>query len=187
MNLLLETPRLVLRPLEENDAAMLSAYRSDPEVARYQTWETPYPIEQAFEFIRALRGAQPGKPGVWFQLAITLKDSGEMTGDCGFYCLSEDERQAEIGFTLAASGQGKGYATEAVGRLVDYLFDTLGLYRVRANVDPDNHPSARLLRRLGFRFEGRWIESMWLKGAWVSEDWYALLRREWIERMGKTV
>lgn len=187
MSLSLETPRLVLRPLEMRDAPALSAYRSDPDTARYQTWDTPYSQTTAYEFIRAMLGSQPGKPGEWFQLALTLRHGGEMIGDCGFIRLGEDDRQAEIGFTLAPAWRGRGYAAEAVGRVVDYLFEDLGLHRVRANVDPENLASARLLLRLGFRCEGRWVESLWLKNRWVSEDWYAILRREWLERRDRAV
>ena len=179
MNLPLLTSRLILRPFEPRDAAAFAQYRSDPEVARYQSWNTPYSLEQARRFIEALAVTQPGTPGEWFQVAIQRKDDGALLGDCAFTILAENLRQAEIGFTLARAYQGQGYGTEAVRRLLDYLLGELGLHRVRANCDPQNTSSARLLQRLGFRHEGRWVESLWFKGRWASEDWYALLRREW--------
>jgi RimJ/RimL family protein N-acetyltransferase len=150
-------------------------------VARYQGWEAPYSLEEAQRFIAEMQTTQPATPGEWIQIALELKAGGEMIGDCAFHLLAEDSRQAEIGFTLARSFQGQGYGSEAVTRLVDYLFTDLNLNRVRANIDPLNRASARLLEKVGLRHEGRWVESLWFKGAWASEDWYAILRREWIK------
>jgi len=175
----LETPRLKLRPFTEQDIPAFSAYRSDPDVARYQGWEAPYNLEQAAGFVTQMQSATPGALGEWYQLAIEVKATGEMIGDCAFQILGWDARQAEIGITLARAHQGQGYAAEALRRLLDHLFNDLGLHRVRANIDPQNDASAQLLRRLGFRHEGRWIESLWFKGAWADEDWYAILAREW--------
>lgn len=53
--LILETPRLILRPFQDSDLEPFVAYRSDPEVARYQGWEAPYSVESAMEFIYAFR------------------------------------------------------------------------------------------------------------------------------------
>jgi RimJ/RimL family protein N-acetyltransferase len=126
--------------------------------------------------------AYPGAAGEWYQLALELKSSGDMVGDVGFQVLKEDHHQAEIGFTLDRAYQGQGYAGEAVRRLLVYLFEELALHRVRANCDPENTASSRLLERVGMRHEGRFVESLWFKGRWASEDWYAILRREWQAR-----
>jgi RimJ/RimL family protein N-acetyltransferase len=180
MALTFETDRLNLRPFEDRDAQAFSDYRSDPEVARYQGWEAPYSLKQAAAFVAEMKAAHPGMPGRWYQLAIERKCSGETIGDCAFQILMEDPRQAEVGFTLARPYQGQGFATEALTRLLDYLFLDLELHRVRANIDPENRASARLLERVGMRHEGHFIDSLWLKGSWCSEDWYAILRREWL-------
>jgi RimJ/RimL family protein N-acetyltransferase len=177
-----ETSRLILRPFAERDAQAFSDYRSDPEVARLQGWEAPYNLERAVQFVNEMKSAQPGTPGDWYQLAMERKSDGELVGDSAFQILREDSRQAEIGITLARRHQSQGYALEGLTRLLEYLFDDLELHRVRANVDPQNQPSIHLLERLGFRHEGRFIESWFLKGAWCDEDWYAMLRREWAAR-----
>ncbi len=185
MPLPLETPRLILRPFTDRDAEPFSRYRSDPEVARYQGWEAPFSLGQAARFVAEMKAKKPGEPGEWFQVALELKSTGELIGDVAFQRLREDERQAEIGFTLARAFQGQGYAAEAVGRLLDYLFGELGLHRVRADCDPQNAASIRLLTKVGMRHEGTFVESLWYKGGWADEDWYALLHREW-EALRKT-
>ena len=75
--------------------------------------------------------------------------------------------------------QGKGYATEGVLCLLDYLFGELKLHRVQANCDPENLASAHLMKRVGMRLEGQLLESFWFKGRWADEDWYAILQKEW--------
>ncbi|MER3444021.1 MAG: GNAT family N-acetyltransferase [Meiothermus sp.] len=176
----LESPRLILRQFEAHDLEPFLAYRSDPRVARYQSWEAPYPREKALAFLEWATQARPA-PGQWFQAAIESKDTGATLGDCAFFWL-EDGRQAEIGATLAAEHQGKGYAREALERLLEHLFEDLGLHRVRASADVENHAAWHLMVQLGLRLEGHSVESLWLKGRWSSEYHYAILQREWRER-----
>jgi RimJ/RimL family protein N-acetyltransferase len=177
----IETARLLLRPFELRDAWAFSDYRSDPEVARYQAWEPPFSLESATWFIEELHQVIPGTPGGWYQVAVELKSEAVLIGDVGFQLFSSG-RQAEIGFTLARRCHGKGFAFEAVGQVLDYLFTSFDLHRVQASCDPRNLASVRLLERLGMRREGHRIESAWYKGEWTDEYWYAILRREWQKR-----
>ena len=115
-------------------------------------------------------------------MAIERKDGGNLIGDCVFHIVAEDAQQAEIGFTLYRQYQGQGYATEAVTRLVDYLFDELHLHRIRAICDVENLASSKLLERIGMRREAHFVENIWFKGRWGSEYAYGLLRHEWTNR-----
>jgi RimJ/RimL family protein N-acetyltransferase len=175
----IESERLILRSFLAEDASTFAAYRSDPLVAQYQGWDAPYSLELAQVFCAEMSRQPVGVPGEWCQLALELKAGGEMIGDVAFCILQEDGRQAEIGFTLSRRYQYQGYATEAVRQLLDYMFSDLQLHRVRANCDPDNTASARLLERVGMRREGHMLHSLWFKGRWASEYWYAILREEW--------
>lgn len=180
--LILQSERLILRPFQDADIEPFAAYRSDPEVARYQSWEPPVTIEQAARFVNDLKNVRPGAQGEWYQWAVERQAVAGLIGDCAFQILPDDPRQAEIGFSFARANQGQGFATEAVGRLLDYLFDDLALHRVIAITDAENRGAARLLERLGLRREGAFVENVWFKGAWGSEFSYALLRREWLAR-----
>src|SRR5688572_19814767 len=108
----LRSPRLILRRLVRDDVAALCAYRSLPEVARYQDWES-FGLDEAARLIDAQTGLEPNVPGTWFQLAIVLAATGALVGDCGLHCREEEPRQMEVGITLAPVHQGRGYATEA--------------------------------------------------------------------------
>jgi RimJ/RimL family protein N-acetyltransferase len=155
------------------------AYRSDPETARYQSWEVPYRPSQARQFLQELEAINPDTPGEWFQFAVALRHTDRLIGDCGAHVLAEDSRQAEIGFTLAPQHQGYGYATEAVRRLLHYLLIERGKHRVRATCDDRNTRSAAVLERVGMRREGHLLESTWSKGEWTNDLLYGVLRREW--------
>lgn len=176
------TPRLFLRNFQNSDIVAFASYRSDPEVAKYQSWDIPYSEVEATEFIETLQQLTPGVLGEWYQLAIALKSTKEIIGDCGFCILADDGQQAEIGLTLAQTHQGKGYATEAITCFLDYLFKQHNLHRVRANCDPQNIASIKLLERAGMRREGHLIKSLWFKNNWVDEMWFAILRDEWHSR-----
>ena len=179
MSLVLETQRLIMRAFQDKDILDFTDYRSDPEVAKYQDWDAPYSVEKATQFVAENKAITPGTPGEWHQIAIELKDGGNLIGDCVFHILIEDEQQAEIGFTLSRQYQGHGYATEAVTRLVDYLFSELQLHRIRAICDVDNLASSKLLERIGMRREAHFVENIWFKGRWGSEYLYAILRSDW--------
>ncbi len=174
----LETTRLHLRHFTDADLAPFMAYRNDPEVARYQSWEGTSERE-ARTFLQEQKQLQPGVPGQWFQIAIELKETGMLVGDCALKIEEHDERQAEIGYTLSRSYQGRGIASEAVSCLLDYVFVTLRLHRVIAIVDCENLASIALLERLGLRREGHFQQNVWFKGKWGDEYLYAMLQEEW--------
>ncbi|MFK7803863.1 MAG: GNAT family N-acetyltransferase [Anaerolineae bacterium] len=175
-----ETESFNLRSFTQADADAFLGWRNDPLVARYQGWQVPYPRESAERFMTALETAVPGQPGEWYQVAIEHKQLGVLIGDCAFKT-AEDGIQAEVGYTLARQFHGKGYATEAVKGLFDYLFNTLNMHRISAFCDTRNEPSWKLLQRLGLRLEGHYIENYRDGGSWGSEYQYAILKREWGE------
>jgi RimJ/RimL family protein N-acetyltransferase len=175
----IETTRLRLRHFQDADCALFMAYRNDPQVARYQSWEGITEAE-ARAFIQEVKEIQPWVPGEYFQIAIELKETGLLVGDCAMKIDEDDERQAEIGFTLARTYQGRGIASEAVSCVLEYAFASLGLHRVIAITDCENAASVALLERLGLRREGHFHQNVWFKGKWGDEYLYAILHEEWL-------
>lgn len=173
----LRTNRLVLRPFRIGDAAAFAAYRSDPEVARYQSWSAPYRLEAARELIGQMVGRTRAEVGAWNQIAIEDAEGAGLIGDCAFRLDSEE--QATIGFTVARAHQGRGYATEAARGLAGQLFAGMRLERVRAECDAENVASQRVLERVGMRREAHYAKHVLFKGAWGNEWAYAVLRTEW--------
>ena len=171
--------RVALRRFRLADVAPFVAYRSAAEVARFQSWDAPYPREEGERFVRQMMRQHPDTAGQWFQFAVVLRPAGQLVGDCAAIPHAADPRQCEIGFTIASEHQGHGYATEAARLLAGYLFGSRGKHRITACCDPRNAPSIAVLERLGMRREGHLRQSTWAKGEWADDLLYALLRHEW--------
>lgn len=116
----MDTPRLRLRRFTPGDAKDFVAYRSDPEVARFQDWEFPLSLESAQRLLRSYSRSDPGAPG-WFPYAIEVKADGRVAGDVAVH-RQRSGQEAELGFSLARDRQGQGYATEAVAAVLRALF-----------------------------------------------------------------
>jgi RimJ/RimL family protein N-acetyltransferase len=173
----IQTSRLTLRPFQRADLLSFLDYRNDPEVARYQSWES-ISEERGRLYIDEVKDAQPGVAGEWYQVAIVLRETGELIGDIGLGIEREDPSQGEIGFTLSREHQGKGYGAEAVGALLDFAFSELGLRRITGTCDTRNTASARLMQRVGMKYAGR-TNSVYFKGEYCDEDHYAIHRDAW--------
>ena len=168
--------RVCLRPLRSADAEALSSLRDDPNVARYQSWRR-CTLRDAQTLIEQMLPLQPDTRGRWYQFGIVLNKSGELIGDCALRCPAADPKQAEIGFTLGRAYWGKGYASEAVGALVDWLFRLRGKRRIFAVTDGRNFASRRLLERLGFRRDPEFDRLVWFKGEFGPESVWVIERR----------
>jgi RimJ/RimL family protein N-acetyltransferase len=174
----IETPRLLVRRFSMDDLKALVAYRTDRQVARYQSWDT-YSEALGAGLIADLQDLEPGVPGRGFQFAVELKETQALIGDVYLQVDPHEPRQAVIGYTLARPYQGHGLASEAVRAVLAYCFETLGLHRVVAQTLAENEASMALLERLGFRREAHFVENNWFEGRWADEYLYAMLEREW--------
>jgi len=177
------TERLRLRPFRADDLTAFVAYRTEPEVARYQSWDTSYSMVDAERFLASQRGVELGTPGAWLQLAAVDRRSGTLCGDCAVRVVTDQPGTAEVGVTFAPAHQGSGLATEALAAVVDELFTEHGLHRVYAEADDRNGSVHRLLERLGFRCEARFVEADWFKEDWSTLRVFAVLRHEWQRRV----
>ncbi len=173
----LETARLVLRALEPGDAESLYAIFSDPEVARYGSSPAWTSIEEANAFVqRAITAFHDGSS---LRLGLVRREDGRLIGQCTLFGVSEQNRRAEIGYTMASDAWGCGFMDEALRALISYGFGVLDLIRIEADIDPRNLASARSLERLGFGYEGL-MRNRWIVAGEVSDTgFYGLLREQW--------
>jgi hypothetical protein len=89
----------------------------------------------------------PGGSGGWVQFTVETLADDRLVGDVGLRVAEDEPGVVMVGYTMAPTAQGKGYATEAVGALVDYAFNTLGADVARAYADAANAPSVGWARR----------------------------------------
>lgn len=155
------------------------AYRSLPEVCRYVPFE-PMDATAVRDRVHGMWARQALEAeGDGLTLGVELIASGELIGDVNLAWRSAEHRGGEIGYVFHPAFAGQGYATEAAHRLLHLAFDDLGLHRVIARVDADNHSSARLAARLGLRQEAHLVKNEWFKGRWSDELDFAILEDEW--------
>jgi [ribosomal protein S5]-alanine N-acetyltransferase len=167
-----------VRRLIASDLPAFHAYRADPELARFQGW-SPMSESEAASFIAEVSDIDSLIPGQWIQLGIAHASDDQLLGDIGVY-LSDDERSAEIGFTLRADAQGKGIATDAVRVTLQLIFAVAPVQIVRAITDARNHASIRLLERLQFAFASE--SSAVFKGEPCTEYIYELSRERLVSQ-----
>lgn len=182
----LRTDRLLLRPATVEDADAVYDTRSIEQVG---TWLSEWPRDRERHRLRFVDpdrlsrtlmieriAADGGRPEVIGDLYLSIRDAwaqpavADRAKDC----------EAEIGWTLRPCEQGNGYATEAVGALIDACFGPLGLRRLTAVCFAVNEPSWRLMERLGMRREAHTVaESLHESLGWMDSYGYALLADEW--------
>ncbi len=168
--------RLLLRIPEPKDAAVIARALRDRKVTRPIGLPARYTIHDAREFIN--RSRQGLKDGSTYYPSIILRDDGELIGGCGLDRIRFDHKSAHTGYWIARPHWGNGYASEAASMLITAGFRELELHRIHTGVFPDNHRSIRVLRRLGFRTEGRARQDCLVDGRYRDLILFGLLRRE---------
>ena len=177
----LETRRLVLRELGDDDVTAVQAYAGDLEVVRYLDWG-PNTSEDTVRFLAMARAAREALPRTAYHLAIVLKAAERLIGGCRIEIRSAAHGSGDVGYVLDRQHWGHGYMTEATRALVDFGFGRLALHRIWAACDVDNHASARVLEKLGMRREGHLRQSRRRQGEWRDSYLYAILEPDWRDR-----
>lgn len=179
----LETNRLIIRPITIDDRNEIFNYRRDKETNKFQGW-IPENLEDVEVFIRKT-SVQINEPNTWFQVVIIDKETQGIVGDIGIHFMDSDSKQVEIGCTLNKFFQNKGFATESLVKVIDYLFNDLNKHRIIASIDPNNTNSIRLVERIGFRKEAHFVESLLINGKWVDDLIYALIEKDWYKNTNR--
>ena len=147
MRVELTTARLHLRPFTPADHEAIHAVYSDPEVMRHVGHGAHATLAETCNALR-IYGDVLARRGYSF-LAVTERETGVLLGDGGLHPLGGQGPDVELGYTLARSAWGRGYATELGRALVAHAFAVLRAPRVVAQVEPANLPSRRVLEKLG--------------------------------------
>jgi ribosomal-protein-alanine N-acetyltransferase len=167
---LLEGRIVNLRVVEKEDLSLLVEWFNNLKfTGRYD----PVDAQQSKAEIEKKYGAL-GSEEKWFFIE---KKDGTKVGFIGTHLFGE----LEIGYALIPAERGKGYCTEAVGIMVDYLFMSKDRVRVQAATNSGNKASQRVLEKSGFQKEGVVRKGLFLWGEWADVCLYGILRQEWKE------
>jgi [ribosomal protein S5]-alanine N-acetyltransferase len=149
---ILETQRLILRPLRMDDLDDLYRLYRDPEVRRYfpDGTRTYDETREELQWIIDVYYGQYGY-GLW---ATIHKPTGAFIGRCGLIPWTFDERlEVEVAYLLDKAYWGQGLATEAARAIVSYAFDQLNLSHLICLIDPQNDASRRVAQKIGMSLE----------------------------------
>jgi [ribosomal protein S5]-alanine N-acetyltransferase len=162
----LETERFLLREITPADAKLLYKYLSDEEATRYIDFQA-LDLRWAQGHVQDLRRKYRHRE--WLRFAIARKSDGLFLGMCGFHGFHQGYR-AEVGYELGREHWNQGVMTEVMRTVVPFGFRELGLHRIQALVCCENAPSVHLLRKLGFREEGRLRHYIYIPHREMYED-----------------
>ncbi|MGI1945743.1 GNAT family N-acetyltransferase [Shewanella sp. MF08487] len=172
----LYTDRLKLRSLHASDWEHFYALNSDPKINRFvRVPESQDALRCKFEQ-RANTWSYDS--GDWLTLVIETVDTGQFVGLTGLYCQHLEEQRAEVGYLLAADCHGKGYATEGLTAVIDWACLSFNVHKFVGHCAKDNHASARVLEKCGFRLEGLLRQQLKIGENWLDECAYGLLADE---------
>ncbi|RXI96143.1 N-acetyltransferase [Anaerobacillus alkaliphilus] len=173
----LETKRLLLRPLQREDAEIVEEYASDYEIAKTTlNIPHPYPKGSALDYIDSVLAA--AKNGRQHVFAITEKNSGSLLGTIALG-IAEEHSRGELAYWVGKPHWGKGYGTEAARRLMQYGFETLQLRKIFAASFTDNPGSWRIMEKIGLKYEGTLKQHVSRLGNHHDLAYYGLLKEDY--------
>jgi len=177
---ILETERLILRPITAADAPAVFLYASNPNLTRFTLFETHQTIDDSLwfttDYVRSRYANREPDP-----FGIVLKGDPVPTviGGLGAHWASQPNGTMEMGYSIAEPYWGRGLIPEAVRALVRYVFSEYAVERLQARVIVGNDASERVLQKLGFTREGVLRSFVLRRGRYWDLAMYSLLRGEW--------
>lgn len=178
--LVIATPRLRMRPIEQGDVEAIWPVVSDPAFPVHMSWSAHTDKAQTREYIAIASAALAKGDGITW----AIEREGKMQGCIGLDGITWQHRawrvdRAELGYWLAPELQRKGLMTEAAHAVVRWGFETLGLHKISVGCFAENAASRRVIEKVGFRYVGRLEDDVWRDGRWWSGLRFELTAGEW--------
>ena len=178
----LETERLVLRKIAVSDAEDMFSYSSSAELTRYLLWD-PHPDALYTEhYVRYLQERYAA--GDYYDFAVVPRNHDRMIGTVGFTSFDIPNRSAEVGYVISPEWQGRGFASEALMRLLSYGFCELGLERISAVCMKGNLASLRVMEKCGLKREGLLRSAVFAKGEMRDVHLSAITKNDYFNKVG---
>ncbi len=173
---ILETERLILRPVAQEDTEDLLLIYADPETLQFTPVRTRETIEEVDTCIEKYKGRyKNGKPAPW---AMVLKEEDVVIGLCGFIKWIPELSCAELVYLAARGYWDQGFAAEAKHAVVTYAFNSMGLNRIESHVYSGDQTSLEVNQELGFQVVGTVPEYGYYKGAYRDCIILSLLKKD---------
>lgn len=171
---IINTSRLTIREVCEDDFDAIHVYGSDPAVWEY-TGSGPNTAEATRGFIAKCLAEKDESPRRRWSFVLVRKEDGQIIGGCSVTMENRENRQASIGLILRKDAWHQGYATEGIKAMIKFGFFTLGMHRMWACCDPRNLGSSGAMKKAGMSYEGCMRHDQLLHGTWRDSELYAIL------------
>ena len=177
----LETQRLVLRKTLESDyAPMFKNWANDERVTRFLTWE-PYKSAEQLKNTYHQYLLENQNKSDFYGWKIVLKELGDPIGAIDVVNFREDIEEAEIGYCLGYRWWHKGIMTEAFKRVIQFLFEEVGVNRITAKHDPRNPHSGDVMKKCGLQYEGTSRQAGRCTQGFCDVSRYAILKEDYFK------
>ncbi len=178
MDISIESSRLRIRPILENEISNIHALLSLAETDRYNALGIPEDVEETRAHVVQWVESMNELPISSFTLTVELASDKTFVGLMGLKVSIPKYRRAEIWYKLDPNLWGLGFATEAANAMIRYCFEELDIHRVEAGVAVENQASIRVLEKIGMTREGRTRKSLPLESGFSDTFLYAVLRED---------
>jgi RimJ/RimL family protein N-acetyltransferase len=170
----MESERLILRNLTDEDFDAVHAYASDPKVCTYMEWGPNTPEETRAHLARCI--AEVTNPRPSWTMALVQKSDQRLIGSCSLTIdVGVTPGAASMGYVIHRELWGHGYATEAGKTMLAFGFNTLGLHRIWATCRPENTASAKVLQKIGMQYEAHLPRDKAFRGQWHDSLLFAAI------------
>ncbi len=169
----LSTSEIRIRRWSYDDLACVAAASADPDIPKGTTVPARFTDEAGYAFIE--RQWSRNDDGQALAMAIAKADSNQAIGQI-FLSLTRVERQCRLGYWIVPGERGRGLASTAVRLVSGWLLTATDVYRLVAEVHPDNAASIALLEGCGFTLEGTLRSWLWIDGQPHDALQYSLIR-----------
>lgn len=162
----LQGKNIYFKPLSINDAQEIHSFASDEDVSRFIGWQLMSSLKKTVEHIEGMLKQEA--EGTYLYASIVLKQNNAIIGTAMIFNFNKESNHAEIGYVLNKDYWGRGYGTEIVNLLNSFVFYTLNLHKIHANIVDANIGSMRVLENNGYVLEGRLKDYYFIDGRYFD-------------------
>lgn len=174
----LDTPRLILRRVTMEDAeAAFNNWTSDPEVTKFLRWPAHQNISDTEKVLNMW--VESYADPTFYLWGIQIKKTGQLIGTMSVVDMQEKTGTLHIGYCIGVPWWNQGYTSEALSRVIQFLFDEVGALRIESQHDPDNPHSGQVMAKCGLVYEGTLRKADWSNRGIVDACMYSLLKEEY--------
>ena len=178
---MLKTNRLNIRAIKWADLEAVHTLHTLPETDEFNTLGIPETIQTTEKLLNEWLAAQKQIPRIAYVFGIDLIDTKQFIGLIAMNLGKQNYRTAEVWYKIHKDYWGRGYASDALTKLLEFGFNELKLHRIEAGCAVENIASIRVLEKSGMTQEGRKRKILPIRGKWVDNYFYAILEEDFFK------